>query len=313
MSAKGKTKRTPYEVLGVEPTASAEELRRAYRQKAKTLHPDLHPGDAKAEEGFKELSAAWDLLGDPDRRARYDRGEIDETGQETPQRDFYRRYAETGGGEQYHSDAGFEDFVDASDLFSDLFGGRRRSREGGGFAFPGANLHSLLSVDFETAVRGGRQRVTLPGGKTLDIDVPPGAETGQILRLAGQGQPGGNGGPPGDLLLELSVRPHPLFKRQGDDILLDLPISIDEAVMGTEVEVPTVDGRVRLKVPKGGGRESLRLRGKGVRRRDGKRGDQLVRPVIVAPQKTDADLEAALTAWRERSGEDPRKSWKGKA
>ena len=302
--------RDPYEVLGIDRKASAEELRKAYRKKAKALHPDLHPGDHEAENRFKELSIAWDILGDPERRARFDRGEIDAEGHELPPRDFYRDHA--GRGDAHRTRTTYGDFGDASDILAELFGQRTRRAGGARIAFPGADLHLLQSVDFATAALGGSVRVALPGQKPFEVRIPPGAESGAVLRVPGHGEPGHDGGPPGDLILELSVRPHQIFRREGADIVVDLPISIDEVVLGAEVEMPTIEGRVRVKVPKGG-RGSLRLRGKGARRRDGSRGDQIVRPVIVAPTAIDAELEECLTAWRTRTGEDPRAEWEGKA
>ena len=297
-------------MLGVDRKASAEELRKAYRKKAKALHPDLHPGDPEAENRFKELSIAWDILGDPERRARFDRGEIDAEGHELPPRDFYRDHA--GAGDGYRTRATHGDFGDASDIFAELFG-RGAGRAGGTrVAFPGADLHVLQPVDFTTAALGGSARIALPGQKPFEVRIPPGADSGTVLRVPGRGEPGHNGGRPGDLILELSVRSHVVFQREGSDIVMDLPISIDEAVLGAEIEVPTVDGRVKLKVPKGG-RGALRLRGKGARRRDGSRGDQIVRPVIVAPKAADTELEECLAAWRSRAGEDPRADWEGKA
>ena len=302
--------RNPYEVLGIDRKASAEELRKAYRKKAKALHPDLHPGDPEADNRFKELSIAWDILGDPERRARFDRGEIDAEGHELPPRDFYRDHAGRGGA--YRTGAAYGDFGDASDIFAELFG-RGAGRAGGArVTFPGADLHLLQSVDFVTAALGGSVRIAVPGQKPFGVRIPPGAESGMALRVPGRGEPGHDGGPPGDLILELSVKPHGVFRREGANIVLDLPISIDEAVLGAEVEMPTIDGRVKLKVPKGG-RGSLRLRGKGARRRDGSRGDQIVRPVIVAPKTADAELEECVTAWRARAGEDPRSDWEGRA
>ena len=302
--------RDPYEVLGVDRRASAEELRKAYRKQAKSLHPDLHPGDPEAENRFKELSIAWDILGDPERRARFDRGEIDAQGHELPPRDFYRDHA--GRGEGYRTRATHGDFGDASDIFAELFGrgGGRAGRAR--VAFPGADLHLLHSVDFETAALGGSVRIALPGQEPFEVRIPPGADSGTALRVQGRGEPGHDGGPPGDLILEVSVKPHGLFKREGADIVVDLPISIDEAVLGAEITMPTIDGRVKVKVPKGG-RGSLRLRGRGARRRDGSRGDQIVRPVIVAPKTADAELEECLAAWRDRTGEDPRADWEGRA
>jgi len=304
--------RSPYDVLGVDPKASEDDLRKAYRKRAKALHPDLNPGDPTAEAKFQELAAAWDILGNADRRARFDRGEIDASGRDMPPRDFYRQHA---GDARYRSDAGFGDFADASDLFSELFGRRAHAAggKGAGFAFRGADIHFLLPVDFETAALGGSRRVTLPGHGHLDVTVPPGIETGQMLRLAGKGEPGHDGATAGDAIIEVTVRPHPVFSRRGDDVLMDLPISIAEAATGAKIDVPTLDGRVRVTIGRGGGNRAHRLRGKGVRRPDGSRGDQIIHPVIVAPHKVDDDLAACLEAWQARTGEDPRAGWKGRA
>jgi DnaJ-class molecular chaperone len=296
----------PYEVLGVAKGASQDEIHKAYRKLAKKLHPDLNPGNAESAERFKEVASAHDLLGDPEKRARFDRGEIDASGAERPQQRYYREYADAGGARQYHSSAGFEDFGDASDLFADLFGrGRGGTRSA---RMRGQNVQYRLEVDFLEAVRGGKQRITLPDGNALDLTIPEGATDGQVLRLKGKGGPGIGGGPPGDALIELIIRPHPLFVRQGDDIVVELPITIDEAVLGGKVEVPTVSGRVALTVPKGAtSGQTLRLRGKGVKRRDGKgNGDQLVKLKVVLPQRIDGELEEFMQRWRDQHRYDPR-------
>jgi DnaJ-class molecular chaperone len=296
----------PYEVLGVAKGASQDEIHKAYRKLAKKLHPDLNPGNAESAERFKEVASAHDLLGDPEKRARYDRGEIDASGAERPQQRYYREYADAGGARQYHSSAGFEDLGDASDLFADLFG---RGRGGARSArMRGQDVQYRLEVDFLEAVRGGKQRITLPDGNALDLTIPEGATDGQALRLKGKGGQGIGGGPPGDALIELIIRPHPLFVRQGDDIVVELPITIDEAVLGGKIEAPTVSGRVALTVPKGSSSgQTLRLRGKGVKRRDGKgNGDQLVRLKVVLPPLIDGELEEFIQRWRERHRYDPR-------
>lgn len=298
--------RDPYEVLGIAKTASQDEIRKAYRKLAKELHPDLNPGDLKAAERFKETASAYDLLSNPEKRKRYDRGEIDASGTERPQQQYYRDFADAGGARQYHSSAGFEDLGDASDLFADLFG---RARRGGRtFSMPGPDAHYRLEVDFLEAATGGKRRITLPDGQTLDLTIPEGVADGQVLRLKGKGGPGTGGGPPGDALVEISVGPHPLFARQGDDVLIELPISIDEAVLGGKVEVPTISGRVSVKVPKGASSgQTLRLRGKGIRRSTGHgHGDQLVKLRIVLPPSIDSELESFLEGWRKRHGYDPR-------
>lgn len=297
----------PYEALGVARTASQDEIRKAYKKIAKKSHPDLNPGDAQAATRFKAAAAAYDLLKDPEQRARFDRGEIDAAGHERPEHKFYREYAE-GPEATYHTTRGFEDFGDLSDVFADLFGQRARAARGAeGIQMRGPDRHYTLTVDFLEAARGGTRRITLPGGGTLDVKIPEGLADGQTLRLRGKGGEGLGGGPAGDALVTISVGDHAFFRREGDDILVELPIALDEAVLGAKVEVPTIDGRVALTVPKGvsSGRV-LRLRGKGVKRGD-RRGDQLVTLKIVAPPTIDAELEDFFRRWRETHAYDPRK------
>src|SRR5258705_9868763 len=199
-------------VLGVKKDASQDEIQKAYRALAKKLHPDLNPGNKKAEEQFKELSAAYDLVGDAEKRARFDRGEIDASGGERPPRGFYREHA-GGAADRYASADGFADFAGADDIFADLFGRGGRSN----LRVRGQNVHYRLDLDFLDAVNGAKREVTMPDGSVLDVSIPSGTRDGQILRLRGKGTAGLNGGPPGDALVEIAVRPHPIFTPQGDD------------------------------------------------------------------------------------------------
>lgn len=293
----------PYAALGVKRTATAEEIRKAYKRIARESHPDLNPGDPAAEARFKAAAAAWDLLRDPEKRARYDRGEIDATGAERPERRFYRDFAREGAGGA-RPGRGFQDLGGLGDIFEDLFG-----RASGGRGMRGQDLRYALETDFLEAVKGGLKRIQLPTGETLDVRIPEGTADGDQIRLRGKGAPGGAGGPPGDAIVTISVRPHRFFRREGDDILADLPVTIDEAVLGAKVEVPTIDGRVTVTVPKGAsGGQVLRLRGKGARRKGGEgRGDQLLSIRIVLPPGGNAELETFLASWRARNRYDPRK------
>jgi len=297
-----------YNELGVSRSASDEEIRRAYRRLAKEHHPDLHPGDKQAEDKFKRISAAFAILGDPDKRKRYDAGEIDESGQERAPHQYYREYADGAGGYQYHSRGGFDDF---GDIFGDIFGRAGRGRAGE-LHMAGMDYRYHLEIDFLEAALGAKKRISLPEGDTLDLNVPAGVTDGQVLRLRGKGGPGVGRGEPGDALIELTIRAHPIFERDGDDIIVEVPLSVDEAVLGAKVQVPTIHGKVALNIPKGtSGGQTFRLRGKGIENaRTKKTGDQHVRTKLVLPSQPDPELEKAMQQWREAhdgtSGFDPR-------
>jgi DnaJ-class molecular chaperone len=298
---------TPYEVLGVKPEASADEIRKVYRKLAKEFHPDLNPGKPEAEERFKAVSAAYDLLSDPEKRARYDRGEIDESGAERPQRSYYRGYAEGAEGRKYQPE-GEMDLGDLEDLFAAFgSGGRgRRGRGGEGFKARGGDQLFTLTVDLAEAATGGKQRVSLAPEQWLDVTVPPGITDGQVLRLRGKGGPGFGGGPAGDALIEVHVAPHPLFRRDGDNIQIELPVSLAEAVLGSRVTVPTVTGPVTMTIPKGSDTGSqLRLRGKGIQRKNNP-GDQYVTLKVVVGPSNDPELGAFLEKWAPQHPFDPR-------
>lgn len=303
----------PYEILGVATDAPHDEIRKAYRKLAKKNHPDLNPGDAAAADRFAEIAGAYDILGDTEKRGRFDRGEIDASGNERPAPGYYRDYAEAPEGHPYTTSAGYEDMGDMSDFFSDIFGARARAGgggAGGNVRMRGQDARYHLEVDFLEAVTGATKRVTMPDGKSLDIAIPEGLNDGQTIRLKGQGGPGYGGGPAGDAFVEITVRPHPRFTREGDDIVLVLPISIDEAVLGAKVEVPTTTGRVTMSVPQGASSgRTMRLRGKGVKKRGGAgHGDQLVRLQIRLPETVDKDLADFMETWRTSHAYDPRKT-----
>ena len=293
-----------YSVLGVKRSATNDEIRRAYRKLAKDLHPDQNRGNSKAEEQFKRVSAAFSILGNPDKRKRYDAGEIDAMGNERAN-PFYRDY---GAGESRSQDpGGFNPNPgDFSDIFGDLFG--RRGPSGGAFTMRGMDYRYNLEISFLEAVNGVKKRVQFPDNETLDISVPAGVESGQTLRLKGKGGPGAGRGEPGDALIELKIAPHAVFDREGDNILLDLPVTIDEAVLGARVEVPTIDSRVTVAVPKGASSgQVLRLRGTGVKNtRSGVTGDQLIKLKIVMPSSVDPQLETFMKEWSEKHAYDPR-------
>lgn len=304
----------PYKILGVARTASPAEIKSAYRKLAKSLHPDLHPGDKAKEAQFQAVTAAHDIIGDPETRKRFDAGEIDASGQERPQRQYYRDHAGADPQGRYASGAGYGDFEDLSDVFSDLFGARAQGRQGHaqGFAARGGDLRYHLEVDFMDAVQGARRAVPLPDGTAIDLTIPAGITDGQTLRLRGKGQPGLGGGPAGDAYVEITVRPHAVFTRDGNDIEVEVPIRFDEAVLGARIEVPTLSGKVLMGIPKGASSgQRLRLKGKGVNPARGVAGDQFVRLRIVTPARPDAEMEAIAQRWRDHVTEDPRaKLWR---
>jgi DnaJ-class molecular chaperone len=296
-----------YEILGVPRRASEDEIRAAYRKLAKEHHPDLNPGNAGASERFKKISAANDILSDPEKRRQYDAGEIDAKGDpKGPQ--WRHRPGAAPRGRPGNNAGSFDDFG-FSDIFSDVFGGRTAAagaRSGRGFSPRGQDLRYTLEVDFIEAVAGAKKRVTLPEGGTLDLAVPEGVTDGQVLRLKGRGGPGPAGSEAGDALVEIKIKPHAQFKRQGDDITVEVPISIDEAILGAKVEVPTVTGRVQLSIPKGtSSGKTFRLKGKGVKGKGGVAGDELVTVRIVLPDTIDESLSYFFSEWRQKHAYDP--------
>ncbi|MDP9810765.1 DnaJ-class molecular chaperone [Rhizobium tibeticum] len=298
--------RDPYELLGVKKDATQKDIQSAFRKLAKKLHPDLNPGDKKAEDRFKEISGAYELLSDEEKRGRFDRGEIDMTGAEQAQRHYYRDYASTAGADNpYHNSAGFADFGDSDDIFSSFFSRRARSSE---FRAQGQDRHYAMEVDFLDAVNGTKTQIRLPDGPALDLQIPPGTRDGQTLRLRGKGEPGIGGGPSGDALVEIRVRPHRFYIRDGDDIRFDLPITLREAVLGGKVRAPTPSGPVNLTLPPHSNTgKLLRLKGKGIPKKGAGAGDIYISLKIVLPDAPDQKLTDFMTGWTAGDTQDPRK------
>jgi DnaJ-class molecular chaperone len=294
----------PYTLLGVSRTATEADIKKAYRKLAKELHPDRNTDNPKAAEKFSQVTSAYDLLSDKDKRARFDRGEIDGDGNPAAPFGFGG-----GGGPQggFRPDFSGESAGDFSDLFEGLFGGRARGGPGGGgFAGgfgrrphpKGANVAYRLTVPFTDAAALAPQRITLADGKTIDLKLPAGVESGTQMRLSGKGQPGPGG--TGDAIVTIAIQPHRFFNRDGDDIRIDLPISLSEAVLGASVRVPTAEGAVMLTVPKGStSGKRLRLKGKGFHKKGGGRGDQLVTLMVDLPVDDDALIEF-VRGWKDK-------------
>jgi curved DNA-binding protein len=309
-----------YEILGVARTASADELKRAYRKLARKYHPDVNPGNKPAEEKFKEVTAAFEVLSDEKRRKLYDEFGPDalRSGFDERRADEYRRWKRQGAGSAGGVPFDFGDFstvdvggygsFDFGSIFGEIFGnaGRPRARRG---AVPtqGAHAEAEVTIDLRDAVLGAERDLRL-GGRTLRVKIPAGVTEGAQIRLAGQGGAGAHGGPAGDLYLTVKLRPHPHVRREGKDLYLDLPVTIPEAVLGAEVELPTFEGPVRLKVPAGAQSGThLRLRGKGLPDlKGGTRGDLYAVVQVVLP-KGSAALHEAVRPLATLYDGDPRR------
>jgi DnaJ-class molecular chaperone len=311
--------RDPYQELGVSRGASADEIRKAFRKLAKANHPDTNPNNKEAEERFKRVSGAFDILGDVTKRKKFDAGEIDADGRETA-----RGFAGGGGpwgaapeggfgggrGGQYRSES-FEG-VDLGDILGEMFGGARGGRSGGagggfgGFSQRGSDVRAKLEIDLEDAIRGGKRRISFSDGRTIDVTIPKGAQEGQTLRLKGQGAPGRGGA--GDAMIELSIAPHAIFRREGGDLVMDVPVTAYDAVLGGKVEAPTPDGNVTLTIPKGANTGTrLRLKGRGLSDAQGKRGDLFARLVVTLPETPDPNLEGFAEIWRRERPYSPKR------
>ena len=304
----------PYQVLGVPRTASADDIRKAFRKLAKANHPDTNPNNKAAEERFKQVSAAFDILGDAPKRKKFDAGEIDADGRET-----FAGFGRGGpgqggpwgpppGGGAYGGGPGMHgqsfEGVDLGDILGEMFGGGggRGGRGGagggfGGFSQRGSDVRARLEIDLEDAIKGGKKRIAFSDGRTIDVTIPKGAQEGQTLRLKGQGSPGRAG--PGDAFIELAFAPHPVFRREGEVLVMDVPIPVYDAVLGGKVEAPTPDGPVTLTIPKGSNSGArLRLKGRGLSDAKGHRGDLFARLVVTLPETPDATLEGLAETWR---------------
>jgi DnaJ-class molecular chaperone len=295
--------KNPYELLGVSRTASARDIQKAYRKLAKKLHPDLNPGNQVAEEKFKEVASAYDLVGDVEKRKRFDNGEVDAAGAERPRQKYYRDFASSEQAHPYADTSGFADFMDSGDALAELL--RRAAREHANKR--GQDREFSLAIEFIESIAGANKRLTLPDGSTLDVAIPPGLVEGQVLRLRGKGAPGSGTGGSGDALIRVEIKPDKMFQRRGDDIHVDLPITLSEAVLGSRIKVPTATGEVTMAVPKASNTGTkLRLRGKGAPKHGGGHGDQLVTLKVVLPKAPDPALEAFVSAWEAGKTYNPR-------
>jgi len=308
--------RDPYLELGVARTASADEIRKAFRKLAKQHHPDANPGNKESEERFKRVSAAFDLLGDVDKRKKFDAGEIDADGREVFRGNPWGAGGPGGSGGPFRSGPGggraetFEG-VDLGDILGEMMGRGGRGSGGfgggfGGFSQRGGDVRAKLEIDLEEAIAGGKKRIAFSDGRTIDVTIPKGAADGQTLRLKGQGSPGRSG--PGDAFIEIAIKPHPVFRREGEALVMDLPVTVYDAVLGGKVEAPTPDGPVTLTVPKGANSGSrLRLKGRGLPDAQGRRGDLFARLVVTLPETPDPELEAFAGDWRRSRAYKPRR------
>jgi curved DNA-binding protein len=302
------SKRDPYEVLGVARSASEEDIKKAYRKLARQHHPDRNPGDKTAETKFKEVQEAYDIVGDAEKRKKFDQfgyaafdGGMPGGG-----------WGGAGSGGNYQFD--FGDLGSAGggieDLLGGLFGGGRRRRARANM--PGQDISAEIFVPFKTAALGGEIEVALtqPTKQQLSIRIPPGLSDGDKLRLAGKGMPSpSKTGKPGDLIVTTRIEPHPFFTRKGADLHLEAPISVSEAILGTALEVPTLEGRASVVVPAGtSSGQKLRLRGKGVPQRTGERGDLYIQMKVVVPKSLDDASRKLIEQFAERNAADPRQS-----
>jgi len=298
----------PYETLGVNRTATDAEIKDAFKKLARKFHPDLHPDSKEAEAKFKDISAANDFLKDKEKRRRFDAGEIDASGAERPRERFYRDFA---NGPAYASHAAQDGFVNNEELGEFL--GRAfasgGSRSQGTFRARGQDVSYVLPVGFLDVANGAARTITLPEGQTLQVTIPEGAEDRQMLRLKEQGMPGFGGGSAGDAYVELHVEPHPYFHRKDDNIHVEVPVTLKEAVLGARIEVPTIGGPVTVTVPKGSNTgTTLRLRDRGIRnRKSGQRGNELITLKVVLPAPEELELVAFLETWQPKIQQNPRK------
>ncbi len=311
--------RDPYETLGVTKKASEAEIKAAYRKLAKKHHPDQNAKDPKAKERFSEINSAYEIVGDKVKRGQFDRGEIGADGK--PRFQGFEGFEGQPGagragprGRSFRWSTGGGDAFSADDILGDIFGSFGRGAGGGAGARPraqaaprGENVIATAAITLEQLVRGEKARVDLPTGRTVEVAIPPGTQSGKIIRLKGQGHPSLLGAEPGDALVTVQVVPHPVFRVEGDTLRADVPVSLDEAVLGGKVRVPTLDGPVTMNIPAhSDGSRTLRLKGKGLPRPGGARGDQLVSLRITLPQGSDPELDALMKRWRE-SGKHKRR------
>ena len=316
--------RDPYSVLGVAKSASEGDIKKAFRKLAKKYHPDQNKDDPGAQQRFAEVNQAYEIIGDKDKRAQFDRGEIDAEGKQRFQSQGFEGFsgfedfgAGAGGARGFRASgggagggaSGFDDIL--NDIFGGL-GGRGRGKSGGGAGFGGGarakappkirgkNAEIVARVSLEDIVNSGKTQVTLPNGKTVNATLPKGVVDGEKIRLKGQGYPGENGGQPGDAVVEVRIRPHKLFEVRGSDLHLDLPLTLYEAVLGAKVRTPTLSGAVNLTIPENASSgKTMRLKGKGLPTKNSGHGDLLVKLQIVMPPHSDDELETLMKAWKE--------------
>ena len=303
----------PYETLGVKSSSSQEEIKNAYRNLAKKYHPDLNPGSKEAEKKFKEIAGAYELVGTPENRAKFDRGELSqenrgpsETRSTNRQGPFYHKTQE-GGGRYSQSFGGLDD-----DILQSIFNRMGRGEQSQSSRdIPGQDVLYQMDIDFKDAVLGAEQEITLPSGRRLRVKIPAGVDSGSKLRFSGQGSPGAGSAPAGDAYVELKVKPSPLFKRTGNDLEIELPISIQEALLGAEVQVPTIDSSIFLKIPQGVNTGTrLRVTGQGIPTLS-RRGDQYVVLKIMMPPQIDSEFKESIQSWSKRQSFNPRSNWIG--
>lgn len=296
----------PYETLGVTRSATDKEIKDAFKKLARKFHPDLHPGDKEAEAKFKDISGANDLLRDKEKRRRFDAGEIDASGAERPQERFYRDFADGPVYDSHAAQDGFDSNEELEEFLAKAFAGRGQQRT---FRARGQDVSYELPVAFLDAANGATHTITLPEGKALQVTVPEGAEDRQMLRLKEQGMPGYGGAPPGDAYVELHIQPHPFFRRKDDNIHVEVPVTLREAMLGDRIQVPTIGQPVTVTVPKGSNSgTTLRLRERGIRnRKTGERGHQLITLKVVLPTAEEPELLEFLEAWQPKNEQNPRR------